>query len=334
MKSSPSRSAFTRRAGEGSFTRHVGTGEVLSEKHPEYLLKEDDNSYNNDGDEVLGLQSSLTQLSLSTKDRISKQMEEDRARQSFVRAASKAVLSERWQDRTYSSPLKADLLSESERSEADLRARNIEAKLKDQEMSLLSKQAVRNITAGNARPNDAEVRALREQRRLIDVEEKRLKALLQIEKGKLVKKEELLAAKLALKHRREDKLKTRRALFAELQQKRKEQEQVVQKIGMGIEPPPRDLINSLRQLYAPQGSVYVRDARVLAQHAASADEDISNAAAFASATMDAAAETSMATVALATAPLAAENAPVAYIAEVASQARRLSASKSPVVSKR
>jgi chorismate mutase len=30
---------------------------------------------------------------------------------------------------------------------------------------------------------------------------------------------------------REDKLKTRRALFAELQQKRKEQEQVVQKIG-------------------------------------------------------------------------------------------------------
>ena len=223
------------------------------------------------------------------------------------------------------------MLSESERSEADLRARNIEAKLKEQEVSFLSKQAVRNITVGNARPNDAEVRALREQRRLIDLEEKRLRALLQIEKGKLVKKEELLAAKLALKHRREDKLKTRRALFAELQQKRKQQEQVVQKIGMGIEPPPRELINSLRQLYAPQGSVYLRDARVLASHAASADEDISNAAAFASAAIEAASETSNATIALATAPLAAEHAPVSYIAEAANSARRLSASKSPVM---
>ena len=212
MKSSPSRSAFTLK------NRAV----EASNKHVDHSLREDVVDYNeeDEGEEEagLGLGASLSQMSLS-KDRISKQLEEDRARQNFVRAASKAVLSERWQDRTFASPLKADLLSESERSEADLRARNIEAKLKDQEVSLLSKQAVRNITVGNARPNDAEVRALREQRRLIDLEEKRLRALLQIEKGKLVKKEELLAAKLALKHRREDKLKTRRALFAELQQK-------------------------------------------------------------------------------------------------------------------
>ena len=51
----------------------------------------------------------------------------------------------------------------------------------------------------------------------------------------------LLAAALALKHRKEAKLRTRRALFAELQQKRKDQEFVVQKIHMGIEPPPPEL---------------------------------------------------------------------------------------------
>ena len=198
--------------------------------------------------------------------------------------------------------------------------RTFEARRKREEAAQQAAFAERQIAEANAMPNDTEVRALREQRRLIDLEERRLRALLQIEKEKLVRKEEQLQAKLALKHRREDKLRTRRALFAELQSKRKEQEHVVQKIAMGLEPPPPELIRSLRQLYAPAGSYYQRDVAIATANARNAEEDIAGAAAYASASIYAAVETASATVALTTAPVAAANAPFPVVAEVANAA--------------
>jgi len=243
----------------------------------------------------------------ASKSRVLRQLEEEGARRSFMRAASRAVLSERWGDRTFASPLGQDLVAQQERSEADLSMRNLEARRQRADQAEAVAQAAQAVAGDISQPGDSEVRALREQRRLIDLEERRLRGLLQIEKDKLVRKEDQLAAALALKHRKEQKLRARRALFAELQQKRKDQEFVVQKIHMGIEPPPPELIRGLRELYAPRGSYFQRDARSTLAASANAADEILAAAAFAQASGAAADETGAAAVALAAGSLAADS---------------------------
>ena len=255
-----------------------------------------------------------------SKSRVLRLLEEDTARRAFMRQASKAVLAERWGDRTQSSAFGHDLVAQQERSEADLAMRNLEARRQRADQADAVAQAAQAVTGDISQPGDSEVRALREQRRLIDLEERRLRGLLQIEKGKLVRKEDQLAAALALKHRKEAKLRTRRALFAELQQKRKDQEFVVQKIHMGIEPPPPELIKGLRALYAPQGAIFQQDARAALAASANAEEEILAAAVFAQASLVAAAETGAASVALATGSVAADSrASTSAIAAVAAQ---------------
>ena len=246
-----------------------------------------------------------------------RQLEEATARRNFMRQASRAVLGERWGDRTHGSPLAADLVSLQERAEADLAMRNLEARRARADAAEAVAQAAQAVTSDTSLPGDAEVRALREQRRLIDLEERRLRGLLQIEKDKLVRKEDQLAAALALKHRKDEKLRARRALFSELQQKRKDQEFVVQKIHMGIEPPPPELIRGLRALYAPQGSYFQKDARTAAAASYDAEENILAAATYAHASRSAAQETGAAVVALATAPVAEAHAETSVIAAVA-----------------
>lgn len=162
--------------------------------------------------------------------------------------------------RTASNPLNHSLIEQADKAEAIIRMSEIESqrRSREQSMSLSSvRQHVKTATFGQGNV-DVEVRALRDQRRLIEAEERRLRAMLAVETDKVKhsQKGDYGAARNALKERRDVKVRTRRDEFMTLQRRRREQEAHILKMSpqIGLADPPQEIIAGLRRMYAPQQS--------------------------------------------------------------------------------
>jgi len=127
-----------------------------------------------------------------------------------------------WKHRMRKSPFVVDLLAQAERTDEEKRMRERRARLQETKQKKRMER-VKNDIILKALSETSDLEALREEKRAILLQEKRLRALLDLEKAKLKRKEDLLAAKRAERQRREAKLRHRRELRAD-EERRKQLE--------------------------------------------------------------------------------------------------------------
>lgn len=141
---------------------------------------------------------------------VTREMEEERLQQLMARSYKRELDQVAWRRRLRRSPFHVDLVAESERLDEETCARTQQHGRKTQLVER-QKERVKNQIILKALEETSDLEALRQEKRAILDEERRLKALLDLERAKLRRKEDVLAAQLAERRRREAKLEVRRA---------------------------------------------------------------------------------------------------------------------------
>jgi len=195
----------------------------------------------------------LMNESIYKREIIKQQIQDERDRQSLTTRMNKIVLETKWNEKTSSSPLNRDLVTDIDRAVAEAKVQEIERQKRSADSQANRETVRQTLTKVIMKDSTDELHVLREQRRRIEVQEKRLKALLEIEKSKLIHKGDYYAARNGLKQRRDEKLKERRQELSTLQKKRTEQETIVKKIAAGLAEPPAEIILGLRAIYNQNG---------------------------------------------------------------------------------
>ena len=139
----------------------------------------------------------------------------------------------------HTSPFLVDLVAESERVEEEQKYR-LKEQLRRQDVAVRRKESVKNEIILQALGEVSDLEALREEKRNIILEEKRLKALLDIEKAKTKRKADRLAAQRAEKERREAAGKYRRAQRMKMLAEAREEERrlLIEKLDIADESAP------------------------------------------------------------------------------------------------
>jgi hypothetical protein len=137
--------------------------------------------------------------------------------------ASKKKKENQWRRKMERSPFMVDLIAENERIDEENRVR-IEEETRRERMLLRRKEKIKNEIVLKALSEVSDLDALRREKRLIADEEKRLKALLIMEKANAHTKADLMAAQRAERQRKQVQAQYRRARLREETQKRRELE--------------------------------------------------------------------------------------------------------------
>lgn len=116
---------------------------------------------------------------------------------------------ERWQQKTSKSPFHVNLVAENERLDEEHRLRMMEESKRTRELAHRARQAKTEVIL-KALTETPDLEMLRREKRAIIDEEKRLKALMDLEKTNSHRKLDLIAARNAEKKRRQDKEEYRR----------------------------------------------------------------------------------------------------------------------------
>jgi hypothetical protein len=106
-----------------------------------------------------------------------------------------------WKKKLHTSPFLVDLVAESERADEENRVR-LKEEMKRQSKLVKRKEMVKGEIILQALSEVSDLEALRQEKRNILAEEKRLKALLDLEKAKTKRKQDLLTAQRAEKERK------------------------------------------------------------------------------------------------------------------------------------
>ncbi|KAG7386610.1 hypothetical protein PHYPSEUDO_015518 [Phytophthora pseudosyringae] len=134
--------------------------------------------------------------------------EQERARRlNKIRARRQHL--EKWTQKTARSPFHVNLVADNERLDEEHRLRMMERARRAREMERRSKEAKSEVIL-KALTETSDLELLRREKRAIIDEEKRLKALLDLEKTNSHRKLDLLAARNAEKRRRQEKEEYRR----------------------------------------------------------------------------------------------------------------------------
>ncbi|RHY41691.1 hypothetical protein DYB30_013356 [Aphanomyces astaci] len=115
---------------------------------------------------------------------------------------------QKWQCKTTKSPFKVNLVADNERLDEENRVRMLEQARRVRELERKTKQ-VKNDIILKALQETSDLDALRREKRVIIEEEKRLKALLDLEKTNSHRKMDMLAAQNAEKRRKQEKIEYR-----------------------------------------------------------------------------------------------------------------------------
>ncbi|CAK4612268.1 hypothetical protein LEN26_008139 [Aphanomyces euteiches] len=132
-------------------------------------------------------------------DEKSKRLQKERRRQHHI---------QKWQSKTTKSPFKVDLVADNERLDEENRVRRMEEARRVRDLERKTKQ-IKNDIILKALQESSDLEALRREKRVIIEEEKRLKALLDLEKTNSHKKMDMLAAQNAEKRRKQEKIEYR-----------------------------------------------------------------------------------------------------------------------------
>lgn len=134
--------------------------------------------------------------------------QEERARRlNKIRARQQHL--EKWTQKTSRSPFHVNLVADNERLDEEHRLRVMERARRARELERRAKEAKSEVIL-KALTETPDLELLRREKRAIIDEEKRLKALLDLEKTNSHRKMDLLAARNAEKHRRQEKEEYRR----------------------------------------------------------------------------------------------------------------------------
>ncbi|KAF1783373.1 hypothetical protein GQ600_9418 [Phytophthora cactorum] len=116
---------------------------------------------------------------------------------------------EKWTQKTARSPFHVNLVADNERLDEEHRLRMMERARRDRELERRAKEAKSEVIL-KALTETSDLELLRREKRAIIDEEKRLKALLDLEKTNSHRKTDLIAARNAEKRRRQEKEEYRR----------------------------------------------------------------------------------------------------------------------------
>lgn len=138
-----------------------------------------------------------------------------------------------WQKKMERSPFLVDLVAENERIEEDIRVRLKEESRREKRLDV-GKMKVMNEIVLKALAETNDLEALRQEKRLIANEEKRLKALIDLERAKTHKKQNMVDAQRAEKQRKSMQAKARRkeVLEQRLAERRYEEELLREKLDL------------------------------------------------------------------------------------------------------
>eukprot|EP00941_MAST-03F_sp_MAST-3F-sp1_P005981 g5981.t1 len=136
-----------------------------------------------------------------------------------------------------SSPYTVDLVAESDRIGEETHFR-LKEELRRERTVAKRKRKVKNDIILMALAEESDLNALRQEKRAIMVEEKRLKALLDIERAKLRRKQDLMAAQRAEKQRYRAKLEHRRMIHNKTVEERMAREKAMLMDKLDVPPEP------------------------------------------------------------------------------------------------
>jgi len=142
-----------------------------------------------------------------------------------------------WEKRLQKSPFHVDLLAENERIDEENRVRLAQEYSRQREAERRQEEAKNEIIL-KALTEASDLDALRREKRAILEEEKRLNALLDIEKTKAHRKQDLLAAQLAERHRKQTKSEFRRKNFQDALAQHLEEESAALRQKLDVRPRP------------------------------------------------------------------------------------------------
>ncbi|GLE01800.1 hypothetical protein PINS_up010638 [Pythium insidiosum] len=140
--------------------------------------------------------------------RMAMEMEERNKRLAKQRYRKQQI--EKWQSKTSKSPFRVNLVAENERLDEENRLRMMEEARHARLLAKRAEKAKQEVIL-KALTESSDLELLRREKRAIIDEEKRLKALMDLEKTNSHRKMDLIAAKNAEKHRRQEREEYRRA---------------------------------------------------------------------------------------------------------------------------
>lgn len=175
---------------------------------------------------------------IKKRQQVKQQLLEERARAEQAKVAFKSTKERKWVKKTDKSPFLIDLVADQERIHEENKVR-LREQARRQKAIEARKRKVKNDIILKALSEQSDLEALRMEKRAIQLEEKRLKALLDLERAQAHRKADLIAAQRAEKHRKEAQSAYQReqTRLRALEARRVEQEILREKHNVG---PPRD----------------------------------------------------------------------------------------------
>ncbi|TYZ69470.1 hypothetical protein PybrP1_001892 [[Pythium] brassicae (nom. inval.)] len=155
-----------------------------------------------DGDEQQYAE--ITSKKYLERDQVKLAIEQEERAKRLNRIRSRRQHIEKWQQKTAKSPFQVNLVADSERLDEEHRLRVAENARRSRELEKRTRQAKTEVIL-KALTESSDLELLRREKRAIIDEEKRLKALLDLEKTNSHRKLDLLAARNAEKRRRQEK---------------------------------------------------------------------------------------------------------------------------------
>ena len=138
------------------------------------------------------------------RDQVRLAMEEDERRKRLLKVRHRQQQVQKWHDKTARSPFRVNLVADNERLDEESRVRAMENARRAKALERRTRQAKSDVIL-QALTESSDLELLRREKRAIIDEERRLKALMDLEKTNSHRKMDLIAARNAEKKRRQEK---------------------------------------------------------------------------------------------------------------------------------
>ena len=164
----------------------------------------------------------------------------ERSNYKFKMQAKKQAQTERWRQKMDRSPFLVDLLAENERIDEENRVRLREEARRERILEK-RKNKVKNEIILKALQEASDLDALRAEKRMILNEERRLKALLDLEKTNSKKKQDMLAAQRAERERKQMQNNFRRQQRLKYETELTIAKREALRLKLGVKEKPKDI---------------------------------------------------------------------------------------------
>ena len=183
--------------------------------------------------ESLNASASIRAKCLRERETVKQRMlRDDNMRKSQIRKSRKKM-QQKWKRKMKHSPYNVNLVAQSQRIEEETRFRNRRSASNEKTIRK-RKEKLKNEIILKALSEESDLLALRDEKRAIIMEERRLKALLDLERANLRRKQDLLAAQRAERKRHQAKIEHRRQKYTQQMEAREKEKMLILKEKFGL----------------------------------------------------------------------------------------------------